>query len=147
MIRLTDEQYRQAAALKERAREHRAELRIIQAERLRLSMLSLGIDPDRDRSRDRLTRKEARAKIDKLRAVTVKNGAAPAEEQKATEAIRQLETEYFPRERLEKAWRAFEKVSVSDSGVIEDERLFQKRLRKLIEEANELLKERTSNVR
>jgi hypothetical protein len=139
---LTPEQAKEAAALDRRSKELRAELRQLNAEQWRYVKLHYGIDPDLPR--ERLTRQEARAKIAKLRAVTVKNGAAVAEEQKAADVIRQLEAEYFPKERLEKAWREFDKVFVSDTGEINDEPLFQKRLRKLIEEANNLLGERTS---
>jgi hypothetical protein len=113
----------------------------IEARQFRLAKISFGIDPDAPK---RLTKQEARDKIAKLRTVTVKRGASPNEEATATEAIRRLEAEYFPIERLERAWREVLKVApfcnVLGILVIEDEQLFQKRLRKLIEEANKLIK-------
>jgi hypothetical protein len=141
MNQLTDEQRREAADLARRASAHRDELREIEARRFRLSEIALGIDPDAPK---RLTKAEAKEKIVKLRRVTVKRGASPNEEAAATEGIRRLEAEYFPTERLEKAWREVLKVAPFCNSlgilVIEDEQLFQKRLRKLIDEAQKLIK-------
>jgi hypothetical protein len=140
MNQLTEEQRREAAALAQRASEHQFELRNIRARQHRLLMLAFGLDPDAPR---RPTKAEARERIAKLRRMTVKRGASPSEEATAVEMIRRLETEYFPMESLQKAWREVLKVApycTHDTLVIGDEQSFQKCLRKLIEEANNLQK-------
>ena len=91
----------------------------------------------------------ARTKIEKLRGMTIARGATPAEASTAAERARRLEEKYWPTRRLKRAWRAVEDA-LGDSNnkrryVRPDsdeacERLFQRRLRELIEEAKKLLK-------
>jgi hypothetical protein len=125
---LTKEQRRQ------RREELNAELREIHHLDFRDLKIHFGIDPDKPAP---LTRREAREKIDKLRRVTVKRGASEGEAQNAEDAIRRLEAEHFPHDRLRKTWREVSKII--DAGDARNKPLFQARLRKLIAEANELL--------